>query len=382
MRLAKFDRYMLAQLLVIFGFLAVVLVLVYWVNQAVRLFDFLIGSGQSAVVFLEFTALSLPNVIRIVVPVAAFAATLYVANRLSSESELVVVQSTGYSPFRLARPVAFFGAFVAVFVALLVHLIVPAAHSRLVDRQAEVTENVTARFLVEGQFMHPAPGATIYIREITPTGELRDLFLRDAREENRHVTYTSTRALLLRGENGPRLAMFDGMAQTYSPAGRNLAITRFETLNLDIGRLIDMAAPGSRDARGYRELSTTELLSGDRALAAAAGVSTDLMITEGHRRMTQSMMAFVGPLIGFATLMLAGFSRFGIWNQIFGAVLLIVAIQTFDGAMIDITRETAALWPLIYLPPLVALVLSVAMLWLAAHPGLFRRRPTLPETPG
>ena len=81
----------------LFGFFALVLVLVYWVNRAVVLFDQLIANGQSAAVFLEFTALSLPNVIRIVLPIAAFAGTVYATNRLMSESELVVVQATGFS---------------------------------------------------------------------------------------------------------------------------------------------------------------------------------------------------------------------------------------------------------------------------------------------
>jgi lipopolysaccharide export system permease protein len=365
---------MLSQLMVIFGFSSVVLVLVYWVNRAVRLFDFLIGSGQSAVVFLEFTALSLPNVVRLVLPISAFAATVYVTNRLNSESELVVVQSTGYSPYRLARPVLVFGLCVAVFVALLVHLAVPASFARLVDRQAEVTENVTARLLVEGRFMHPAPGATLYIREVSPGGELRDLFLRDARNPERHVTYTATRALLLRGESGPQLAMFDGMAQTLSTDDRSLSITRFEALNLDIGVLIDMGTISATDRRTIRELWTPELLSGDPQLAREVGTSPQALVLEGHQRITQSLMSIVAPLIGFSVLMLGGFSRFGVWNQIIAAIVLIVLLQTFDNAMADVTLSNGELWPLAYLPASLGFVASVLMLWLAANPRLWRRR--------
>ena len=36
-------------------------------------------------------------------PIAAFAAAIYVANRLSSESELLVVQATGISPYRIVK---------------------------------------------------------------------------------------------------------------------------------------------------------------------------------------------------------------------------------------------------------------------------------------
>jgi len=101
---ARFDRYMLSQLVVMFGFFSLVLVLVYWINRAVVLFDRLIADGQSASVFLEFTALSLPGVIRIALPLSAFAAAVYVTNRMTTESELVVVQATGYSP--LCKPPA------------------------------------------------------------------------------------------------------------------------------------------------------------------------------------------------------------------------------------------------------------------------------------
>ena len=64
----RFDRYLLVQLLAVFGFFALVLVSVYWVNRAVGLFEQLIGDGQTALVFLEFSLLTLPNVIRVVLP--------------------------------------------------------------------------------------------------------------------------------------------------------------------------------------------------------------------------------------------------------------------------------------------------------------------------
>ena len=65
---------MLSQLLVFFGFFALVLVAVFWINRAVQLVDRLISDGQTALVFLEFTALGLPRLITTVLPIAAFAA--------------------------------------------------------------------------------------------------------------------------------------------------------------------------------------------------------------------------------------------------------------------------------------------------------------------
>jgi len=59
----RFDRYMLSQFMVLFGFFALVLVSIFWINKAVRMFDRLIGDGQPAWIFLEFTALTLPGLV-------------------------------------------------------------------------------------------------------------------------------------------------------------------------------------------------------------------------------------------------------------------------------------------------------------------------------
>ena len=113
--MARLDRYLLSQLMALFGFFALVLVGVYWINRAVMLFDQLVGDGQSALVFLEISVLTLPNVIRLVLPVAGFVAAVYVTNRLTLDSELVVMQAAGVAgalpsaisamrPDRLASP--------------------------------------------------------------------------------------------------------------------------------------------------------------------------------------------------------------------------------------------------------------------------------------
>ena len=114
----RFDRYMLSQLMVVFGFFALVLVMVYWVNTSVGLFDELIADGHTAGIFLEFTMLALPGVIGIVLPMAAFGAAVYVTNRMSNDSELTVAIATGLSPWRLARPVLVFGIIIGLMMAV------------------------------------------------------------------------------------------------------------------------------------------------------------------------------------------------------------------------------------------------------------------------
>ncbi|MEM6386354.1 MAG: LPS export ABC transporter permease LptF [Pseudomonadota bacterium] len=371
----RFDRYLLSQLLMLFGFFALVLVLVYWVNRAVVLFDQLIANGQSAVVFLEFTALTLPNVIRIVLPVAAFAGTVYATNRLMTESELVVVQATGFSPWRLIRPVMVFGVFIFLVSSILAHVLVPISSARLADRTAEISENMTARLLSEGRFLHPSDGVTFYIREITPLGALTNIFLTDSRDPARQVTYTAREALLVRGETAPSLVMIDGMAQVFDNASRRLSVTRFDDFAFDLQGLVDVAAAGKRHPN---ELPTTALLAATSETQKVTGTSRARLIAEAHERISNALNGFVAPLIGFAALLVGGFSRFGIWRQIIGAILALIVVQMLTQAGQGAVRGDANAWPLAYVGPVFGFALAMGLLLLADRPALFRRRRKTP----
>ncbi len=358
-------------MMVLFGFFALVLVLIYWINQAVRLFDELIADGQSAYVFLEFTALSLPGVIRVVLPIAAFAASVYVTNRMLAESEMVVVQATGYSPWRLARPVFLFGLIVAAIMTILMHWLVPASTRVYGERSAEVAQDLTARLLTEGQFLNPVDGITLYIRNITPAGELIDLFLSDTRDPAQSITYTAARAYLVKTDAGPRLVMQQGMAQTLETSTDRLFTTTFDDFTYYIGGLVQT---GPRGVRGIRELSTWELLHPTEALTKETGRSAAALLVEGNDRFDQSLLAIIAALLGFSTLLVGGFSRFGVWRQIVAAIFLIILVKAVETSSANLARSNVALWPLTYAPTVAGAVLVWITLTLAARPALFRRR--------
>lgn len=367
--MARIDRYLLSQLLQLFGFFALVLVAVYWVNRAVGLFDQLIGDGQSALVFLEFSLLSLPNAIRLVLPIAAFAATAYVINRLMQESELVVVQATGFSTFRLARPVVYFGLIVLLMQLVLANLLVPASQRILTTRSAEISQNVTSRFLIAGQFMHPADHVTLFISEISPTGELIGLFLSDERSATERVTHSARKAFLVRGDTAPKLVMVDGTTQSLTRSDGRLSLTRFSDFTLDLGAIVKAGDAGKASIGG---MSTFALLSADPAVMAQVGATAAEMQEEGHGRIASPLMAVAAPLIGFAALMLGGFSRFGLLRQIGLAVGMLILMQLVWTGGSSVAMKTEGAWPAVYLAPVAGIALALVLLWHGQRPRRMR----------
>lgn len=364
--LGTFDRYLLSQLLSMFGFFSLVLVLVFWVNRAVSLFDRLIASGHSSLVFAEFSALVLPNAVRLVLPIAGLAATVYVANRMRGENELVIVQSGGFSPFRLARPVLVFGLVCALIASILTHLLVPISGGRLAERTTEIAEDVTAGLLTPGAFLHPGRGITFYIRNITPQSELEGVFLSDSRSGDLRETYTARRALLARTGTGPKLLMFDGVVQRYDRGTRRLATTRFEDFAFDIGGILQM--PEIRESEPD-EQPTPALAASLRAAPPEARAPLVLEMTE---RFSQAALALMAPLVGFAAMLVGGFSRFGAWPQIVLAIIGLIALDLIDNLALASVLERPEAWWLGGVPALAGLALTAGLLWLAGRPRRVR----------
>ncbi len=370
--MARFDRYMLSQLLTLFGFFSLVLVMVYWINRAVVLFDQLIADGQSAVVFLEFTALSLPSVIRLALPLAAFAASIYVTNRLVSDSEMVAVQATGYSCFRLARPVLYFGLIVALLMTVLMHFLVPLSSARLAERQNDIAQTATARLLQEGQFLEPLDGITVYIGEVTPAGELRNVLLSDSRDVARQITYTAAQAYLVRTDDGAQLVMRNGLAQTLRTSDKQLFTTSFEDFALNVGSLMQTSSTRRQRAG---ELMTWELLRPTPELAESVRQTPARMMSDAHNRFSQSILGAVAALLGFAALMVGGFTRFGLWKQVVFAIFLIILVKALETAGLNAARSNPSLWIASYLPSVAGFAIVYVLLFMADRPTLLKRRP-------
>ena len=102
-----------------FGAFLVVLVsltAVIWVTQALHDIDLMTSQGQTILVFVGITGLIIPLLILVIAPIALLIAVAHVLNKLSTDSEIIVMNAAGMSPWLLFR--AFLS--VAVVVSIVV----------------------------------------------------------------------------------------------------------------------------------------------------------------------------------------------------------------------------------------------------------------------
>ena len=200
--LNQLDRYLLLLQIRPFIFFSLVFIGVLWLVQSLPRLDDILSNGQSGDVFIKVAVLMLPQVILLVIPLAAFAATIYSMNQLFLDAEFIIMMSVGKSSLSLTRPVIVFGLLITIILFFFSLYLVPLSQNKLKTLMFEVRQNINSQLVRHGKFFHPASGVSIYIRESNKTGEMRGIFLTDARDSDRILTYSSREAILHETKNG------------------------------------------------------------------------------------------------------------------------------------------------------------------------------------
>jgi lipopolysaccharide export system permease protein len=362
----RLDRYILRQLVAALGFFVLIFTGVVWLTQAVRLIDTVVASGQSARVFLEFSGLVLPQVFVIVLPLAGIGGALYSLNKLYTDSELIVMMGAGLGPLPMLRPVAIFGAAIAVAMAVVLIVLVPWSGAVLAERTRAIRSDLANALIVERQFLHPAEGLTLFIDDTGQGGEMAGLFLNDQRDPTSPVTYSAKRAQLVREGMQARLVMFHGVALAGGADGRQLTAVTFDQFVFDLSDLIQEG--GERVPRPS-EYSVLSLLAPRPEMLATGRYSRGDFISEAHYKLSLPLLGLIYPMIALVTMLAGGYRRSGFGKRVIVAIAVAALLQVMVFTVRTRVQERPELWPLMYLPVLLGALYVATLVYRLSRPG-------------
>jgi len=363
------DRYFLKQTVQPFVFFTLILTCVIWLAQSLRVIDLIVNNGQSARILIDFAVPLLPQVMSIVLPVAALAAVIFSLNRALVDSEMVVVYATGQGRLSATRAVILFGGLVSLILVVVVIVLMPIGQQTVRERTAEIRADVAAGLIQDGRFIHPGKGLTVYIREQNGPEDMRSLLVHDARDPDEAVTMHARRGVLTDSPQGPRLVMFDGMAQRHDKETGALNLLQFEKLTYDLSAFgID---PDSR-TRKPSEYFFWELLWPEGELTEK---QRSRFTSEGHEHLTTPLYGIAIVLVAAAIMLGGHFSRRGyLWRVVFAA-LAGVGMRIVGIVIQNAVKSNADIWPLMYAPPVIG---TVVALWFLSR-GRFREAGAVPD---
>ena len=224
-----------------FGAFVVVLVsltAVIWVTQALHDIDLMTSQGQSILVFVGITGLIIPLLILVIAPIALLIAVAHVLNKLSADSEIIVMNAAGMSPWLLFRAFLSVAIVVSILVTAISAYFAPKGLRMLRDWLTEVRANVVSNLVQPGRFAIIENGVTMRIRERRSNGQLAGIFLDDQRDPAQRVTIIADTGELLDNANGTFLVLQQGMVQRFQAKQPDPTMVVFDRYAFDLSQLV------------------------------------------------------------------------------------------------------------------------------------------------
>ena len=371
----RLSHYVLRQLIGPTAFFAFVLSAVVWLSQSLRLLDLVINRGQSAPTFFYLTLLMLPDLLVIILPIAFFAGTMFGLNKLNSDSELVAMTAAGYSSFQLAVPVLMVGLMVTALTYFNTLWLMPFTQQAMEQQEINIRADIGAAILTEGTFNTPAPGLTVFIRDLSSDGQIHGILVHDNRDTAHPITYIAQSGLLAQTPMGARLIMRHGTIEQSSQRGAKLSVLKFRSYVFDLDQFANARSQGILQIheRYLNQLFWPHLPASlpDRQKLE------NIFVAEGHNRLAEPLYSLVFALIALAAVTQGRRARGAYALRLFLASTIAGGIRILGYGIQGLAARDPMMIILIYLVPLGSL--AAAALYLSGWHHSWRIRRALPE---
>ena len=232
-----FDKYIFTQQTRPFIFFSFVLVGILWLVQSMPRLDDVISNGQSGLVFIKISILIFPQVMLIILPISALLLQYMLCINLI-QMKLLIFANAGLSNLRIVFPILIFGGFVCSILYFLSLYLVPLSQNKLRTDLYNIREEFSNRLIKDQQFFHPIKGVTIYIRESSDNGDIKGIFITDARQKGNKVTYSAKEAIMTRTGSGLMLVMQNGLLQVLDRTNTALTTLKFKRMGFELNNFL------------------------------------------------------------------------------------------------------------------------------------------------
>ncbi len=134
----KLDRYIFFRILTITVFMLVVLICIFiLIDFSENSDDFADQGAALAEIWNRYYLNYIPEMTRLVMPVAVFVACLYLTGQMSERVEIIALKASGVSLYRLLIPYIFIGIFLAGITSYLDAYIIPESNAERIEFENE-----------------------------------------------------------------------------------------------------------------------------------------------------------------------------------------------------------------------------------------------------
>lgn len=339
-----FDRYLFKNLTLATMFVALTLAALIMLTQSLKFLELIINSGASSLSFFALTLLAMPRFFEVILPIALMIGTAFIYNRMTADSEMVVMKTSGFSPLRLSRPAMTMAAFGTLALFLIAAWITPLSLSKMQSMRVSLKAQYSNLLLREGVFNALGDDLTVYVSRRNSAGEMEGIMIHDTRQKNgRPVTVLARRGVIVSDRDKQEVIVYDGSRQEYDPQNGRLARLDFERYSLDLPD----SGPVRQRWREPDERTLNELLHPDAQVLQNEKTWLEFR-TEIHRRFVSPFLCLTFTLVSLCCLLLGPLDRRGLGWRIVGASAAVIVLQGLYLAAYNVAKNGAAGLVLMY----------------------------------
>lgn len=370
------DRYVFRNLFIATIFVTLVLSALVLLTQSLRFLELIVNSGASAWSFWGLTMLALPRFFEVIIPIGLMASVLFVYNKFTLESELVVLRALGFSPLRLARPALVLSGLFALFMFFCVSWLSPIATATMQKQRVVLKAQMSTLLFREGIFNQAGKGLMVYIRERAPNGDLLGLIIYDGREETESpMTIIAKRGVLVATDQGQQVIVYEGARQDFDRREKILKRLNFDQYTID---LPDEEGPVRVRWEEPEERTLGELFRPDLSNDIDRKARGEFLI-EIYKRLATPLMVPSFTIIALCFLLLGSVDRRGQSKKILGAIAIMILLQVLFLAMYNLAKQSFIGVPLMFVVALGPILTGLIMLVSFGHSSAPTVRPELEE---
>ncbi len=352
----KLDRYIFFRLLVMTVFVLATLIFIFIViHFSDHSQDFIDNGATYAQIFSIYYLNYIPEIVRLVTPVAVFISCLYLTAQMADRLEIIALKAGGISLYRLFVPYLFFAVFAMLAVSYLDGFIVPKTNAKKLAFADKYLHNNYTNTSKKHVFRHISTNTLIKIGYYNSTKEQgRHIRIYTFSGDSVHKTTTAKTMDWIPDSNKWRLK--DIKRHLYKPAG--IKIIHIDSMDTSLNMLPRDIARKTSD---ISQLTYPQAQYYIQSLKRSGAGSIAAPRVQFYSRLTYPLSIIVVSVIGFAlaTVRRKGGKGFYIFLGLtisFIYLALMKIIQPF-GSNGSLTPVEAAL-----IPPIFFLLIGIGLL--------------------
>lgn len=204
----KINQYFVTEFFNIFIITTLSLTILIWMTHAARYLDLMTELGNPLDIYIKFTILSLPKVLKNTILLSFLISIFFLFSKLENDNELNLFLISGISKTKLIKLTFFFTFFIFLFYFILSTFAAPATSAYARSLLSKAKFSLINTLIKEKNFNSPLQGLTVYVEKNDQNGNLEGILIY---EKNRTIIAKSGKVL----SDGDKtyLELYDGNTQ-------------------------------------------------------------------------------------------------------------------------------------------------------------------------